>query len=90
VAANETIFKAVEIQKDHIQNPNILTFQKHTKQYSHVFVLNIRSGLPFGTKEVKDKARIPLVDNSFSDSLAQLLQPSRLVKLEMRDSGNKK
>ena len=39
-SSNETILKAVEIQEGHIQNPNILTFQKRTKQYPHVFALN--------------------------------------------------
>jgi alanine dehydrogenase len=38
-SSNETIFKAVEIQEGHIQNPNILTFQKWAKKYPHVFVL---------------------------------------------------
>ena len=35
---NETIFKAIEINEGHIQNPNILTFQKRVKEYPHVFV----------------------------------------------------
>jgi N5-(carboxyethyl)ornithine synthase len=39
-SSNETILKALEIQEGHIQNPNILTFQKRTKQYPHVFALN--------------------------------------------------
>ncbi len=39
-SSNETILKAVEIQEGHIQNPNILTFQKRAEQYPHVFVLN--------------------------------------------------
>ncbi|PTM02124.1 MAG: alanine dehydrogenase [Bacteroidetes bacterium] len=38
--ANETISKAVEIKKGHIQNQNILTFQKRARQHPHLFVLN--------------------------------------------------
>ena len=37
---NQTISKAIEIRDGHIQNPNILTFQKRAEQYPHVFVLN--------------------------------------------------
>ncbi len=35
---NETIFKAIEIKEGHIQNPNILSFQKRAKEFPHAFL----------------------------------------------------